>query len=304
MTSTAPSPAAAQHVALRSEWLQASDAYAWAALARNTLPVLLLLGIAPALRVASPVAPWLLAPALGLFLYRVSIVMHDCAHRTLFSSPRANDRVGRVLGALTGIDYHNFGRLHWLHHRVYGEAVDPQAFHYRELRTFTPARYALHLLRPLAGLNLRYVFPESALSPKNIRHAFANGDIVTLLCVQTAVLALVTGGGAFLELAALPFVSAATFGLFFSQLRGIAEHATLATPGGDHVTTHAPHWLDRLLLYDLHFNYHAEHHAHPQIPSCHLPAVHAAIPSESAARHGMLRTLVELSRALEARGRG
>ncbi|HZF29094.1 MAG TPA: fatty acid desaturase [Gammaproteobacteria bacterium] len=296
--------AAAETTALRPEWLQPSDAYAWAALARNTLPVFLLLGLAPALRVAWPLAPWLLTPVLGLFLYRVSIVMHDCGHRTLFRNPRGNDRVGRVLGALTGIDYHNFGRLHWRHHRVYGEAGDPQAFHYHELRALTPTRYVLHLLRPLAGLNLRYVLGESALSPKNLRHAFASGAIVTLLCVQAAVLVLVTGGGAFLELAALPFISAATFGLFFSQLRGIAEHATLETPEAGHVRTHAPHWLDRLLLYDLHFNYHFEHHAHPQIPSCHLPAVHAEMAPGTGVRHGMLRTLVELARVLEARVRG
>ena len=296
--------AATEHSELRPEWLRPSDAYAWAALARNTLPLLLLLALAPALRTAGPLAPWLLAPVLGLLLYRVSIVMHDCGHRTLFRNPRGNDRVGRALSALTGIDYHNFCRLHWQHHRVYGETADPQAFHYRELRSFTPARYALHLLRPLAGLNLRYVLGESALSPKNLRHAFASGDIVALLCVQAAVLVLVTGGGAFLELAALPFVSAATFGLFFSQLRGIAEHATLETPEAGHVRTHAPHWFDQLLLYDLHFNYHAEHHAHPQVPSCHLPEVHAAMPPGTTVPHGMLRTLAELARTLGRRSRG
>lgn len=296
--------AATNDTELRAEWLEPSDAYAWAAVARNTLPLFLLLALAPVLRAAAPAAPWLLTPLIGLLLYRVSIVMHDCGHRTLFSSPRGNDRMGRVLGALTGIDYHNFCRLHWRHHRIYGEAGDPQAFHYRALRSFTPARYVLHLLRPLAGLNLRYVVGESALSPKNLRHALASGDIVVLLCVQAAVLALVTGGGAFLELAALPFVSAATFGLFFSQLRGIAEHATLETPEPGYVRTHAPHWLDQLLLYDLHFNYHAEHHAHPQIPSCHLVAVHAALPPAAAIPHGMMRTLAELSRALGAPRRG
>ena len=295
---------AGEPVALRPEWLQPSDTYAWAAVARNVLPVLLLLGLAPALRVAGPVMPWLVTPLLGLFLYRVSIVMHDCGHRTLFRGARTNDRVGRVLGALTGVDYHSFVRLHWQHHRIYGDAGDPQAFHYRGLRNLTPTRYVLHLLRPLAGLNLRYVLGESALSPKTLRRAFASGDILTLLSVQAAVVFLVTGGGEFLALAALPFVSAATFGLFFSQLRGIAEHATLETPEAGHVQTHASHWADRLLLYDLHFNYHREHHTHPQIPSCHLRAVHAATGPGSAVRHGMLRTLVGLLRALGARDHG
>ena len=45
-----------------------------------------LLWIAPLLAQRNALAPWLLAPAIGLFLYRITVVMHDCTHHTLFES--------------------------------------------------------------------------------------------------------------------------------------------------------------------------------------------------------------------------
>jgi fatty acid desaturase len=90
----------------------------------------------------------------------------------------------------------------------------------------------------------------------------------------------------------LPFVSAATFGLFFSQLRGIAEHA--AEAGGamaGNVRSHAPHWLDRLLLYDLNFNYHREHHLYPHLPSRDLATLHTRMTGGAPAASNMLCTV-------------
>ena len=89
--------------------------------------------------------------------------------------------------------------------------------------------------------------------------AARSGELLPAAAIQLAILGVVTGGGTHPWLAVLPFASAATFGLFFSQLRGIAEHA--AEAGGamaGHVRSHAPHWLDRVLLYDLNFNYHRD----------------------------------------------
>jgi fatty acid desaturase len=252
--------------------------YGWRALGRNALPYLALLGLAPLLRSGSVWAPWLLAPALGLLIYRMTIVMHDCVHHSLFTSREVNLRVGRLLGAVTAIDFTCFTRQHLRHHRNYGRPGDPQGFHYLGLERMTRAGYTWHLLRPLLGYNLRFALPESFLNPRNLR--------LQAVCVQLAIAALVTAGGAYPELALLPFLSAATFGLFFSQLRGIAEHGLA---GSARVRSHAPNRLDRLLLYDLNFNYHAEHHRHPRHPSRDLPALAAR-----ALAPGMLRTVAGL----------
>ncbi len=88
-------------------------------------------------------------------------------------------------------------------------------------------------------------------------------------------LVIVTDGGRHLHLAFLPFASAATFGLFLSQIRGLAEHGSRnASDQAGYVRSHAARALEQLMLYDLHFNFHTAHHRWPQCPSRHLPLVH------------------------------
>jgi acyl-lipid omega-6 desaturase (Delta-12 desaturase) len=255
--------------------LQPSDRYgAWAVI-RNVLPLFALLMLTPMLAARSIAAAWSVAPLVGLFLYRVTIVMHDCIHGTLFRSSRVNDGISRLLGAVTGIDVRRFRAQHWRHHRTYGRAEDPQGFHYLGVERLSRRQFAWHVVKPLFGANLRYVLRESMLHPGNLRPALRRGDAVMFVSVQLAMMFVVTGGGSQLSLALLPFVSAATFGLFFSQVRGLAEHG----PSGDadqagFVRSHAARVLERIFLYDLHFNYHSAHHRWPQVPSCHLPLVH------------------------------
>ena len=291
-----------QDFVLKPEWLEPSDTYGWRATARNVLPLLALLSIAPALSHFNAFAPWLLTPAIGLFLYRITVVMHDCTHRTLFVSRTLNAKVGLLLGALSGVDFHAFCAQHWRHHRLYGRAGDPQGFHYLDLAKMTSGGMLLHLVKPLFGLKLRNVIGESLLAPGNLARAVRTGEIVRVALVQIVVLTIVTGAGRYPLLAILPFVSSATFGLFFSQLRGIAEHGQFDAGGEPIVRSHQPSWLDRVLLYDVNFNCHAEHHAHPQVPSCHLPAVHraAGVPATPKSMFATLHDFYEVRKASRA----
>jgi fatty acid desaturase len=219
--------------------------------------------------------------------------MHDCTHRTLFRSPRLNCQIGLLLGAITGIDFHSFSTQHWRHHRSYGQLDDPQRFHYAGLKAMTPAQLRWHFFKPLLGCNLLYTLDESVLAPHNVVRLLRSGEMLVVVVVQAVIFALATGGGRHPMLAAMPFLSAATFGLFFSQLRGIAEHGTIgAAVEAANVRSHTPNWTDRILLYDVNFNYHAEHHAHPHCPSYHLPALWkaSAVPG-AALRASMFGTL-------------
>ena len=276
--------------------LRPSDRYgAWAVI-RNVVPLFALLALAPIFATRSLAVAWVVAPIVGLFLYRVTIVMHDCIHRTLFRSRRVNDRVGRMLGAVTGIDVQRFRAQHWKHHRSFGRAEDPQGFHYFGVWRLSRAQFAWHLLKPLFGANLRYVLAESMLHPGNLRRTAWRGDPLLFAAMQLALALVVTGGGRYLSLVLLPFVSAATFGLFFSQLRGLAEHGpSRSAPPAGFVRSHAARTLERMFLYDLHFNYHSAHHRWPQVPSCHLPWIHERylapdIPLEPS----MLRTVTAI----------
>jgi fatty acid desaturase len=256
--------------------LQASNAYGAWAVARNVVPLFALLASAPLLADRSIVAAWSLAPLLGLCLYRVTIAMHDCTHDTLFATSRLNRRIGLCLAAITGIDFHRFKTQHWKHHRSYGREGDPQGFHYLGVQRFGRGRFVWHVLKPLLGANLRHALPESLLHPRNVLRSLRQGDALIAGAVQASMFVIVTGGARHPWLGLLPMISAATFGLFFSQIRGLAEHGPM-TPGaqGGLVRSHAARWLERIFLYDLHFNFHEAHHRWPQVPSRHLPRVHA-----------------------------
>ncbi len=242
---------------LRPEWAVPSNRAGWFAVIRNALPYFLLLALAPVLAKRSRIAPWLLSPSLGLVSYRITIVMHDCTHRSLFTSARLNGWMGRLLGAITGIDFESFKAQHWRHHQVYGRSSDPQGFHYAALHAMTPGQFRRHVFRPLLGFNLVYTSRESVLDPRHWRRLLGRGEMFLIVAVQAALLVVVTGAGRYWMLAVLPFASAVTFGLFFSQLRGIAEHGVADnTARTGYVRSHAPNWLDRILFYDLNFNYH------------------------------------------------
>lgn len=276
--------------------LQPSDRYGAYAVIRNVLPLFALLALAPILAARSIAAAWSLAPLVGLFLYRITIVMHDCVHRTLFRSPRLNDWIGSMLGAVTGIDLRRFRTLHSKHHRLYGHAEDPQGFHYLGVQRWGRAQFAWHLVKPLFGTNLRYVLRESMLYPGNFRRAVRRGDAVVFLSVQILMFFVVTGGERYLHLALLPFVSAATFGLFFSQLRGLAEHGSRSeVDQAGYVRSHSARALEQFVLYDLHFNYHSAHHRWPQCPSRHLPLVHERYLAEHVSLEpSMLSTVISI----------
>jgi fatty acid desaturase len=257
--------------------------YGWSAAARNLGGFVGLLVLTPALAGHSAWALTIMVPAIGLMMYRMTVVMHDCAHETLLPSPRLNRVVGTMLGAAAGISFSAFARLHRRHHRRAGLADDPQGPHYLGLRSSSRGKLLWHLLRPLVGYNL-LLFRRMAAGLADAADVPARQRVAEFVLVAGAQLgcaAIVSRGFQLWWLSPAPLLSAATVGLFLSQLRGFAEHVAL--PGVDpagFVRSHRPHPLDRILLYDVNFNFHREHHLYPQVPSCHLPAVAAALAAE------------------------
>lgn len=84
----------------------------------------------------------------GLFLVRVFILQHDCAHRALFRRPRTNDRVGALLGVLTLAPHGYWRSMHLRHHATSGDLDRRGA---GDIRTLTAKEYlALTPLRRFA----------------------------------------------------------------------------------------------------------------------------------------------------------
>jgi fatty acid desaturase len=257
--------------------------------------------------------PWFLLigmPLIGLAMYRLTIVMHDCVHGTLFASRRSNRIVGVAAGALAAVEFHAFARLHWQHHHALGRPDDPQGPDYLLPPEASRMAVLWHLLRPLLGCNLFKLgqVMAAASGPASRRwRAFA-----PVAVAQAAAAAVASGGFCYWWLMPVPALSAATFGLFLAQTRGFAEHAAMPgdSPEGC-VRSHATRLIDRIFLYDLNFNLHREHHLHPAVPSCHLPDLRRELAPEDAAgaalAAGTLATIVQriaAARPVTQRGGG
>lgn len=112
-------------------------------------------------------AAWLLiVPAAG-FVVRLFMIQHDCSHRALFRSARANDWVGRIIGIAT-LTPHDFWRYtHIQHHASSGNldrselgAIDTlTAAEYQALPRVQRLKYRLYR-NPLVilGLGPAYLF--------------------------------------------------------------------------------------------------------------------------------------------------
>jgi fatty acid desaturase len=270
-------PAAQQ---LTGTWVP-SARYAVVAIVRNVSIYLACLGSVPLLAILHPLAPLAATPFVGLAMYRLTIVMHDCSHGTLLKSPKANRFCGVLAGAMSGIEFHAFQRLHWKHHASVGQPDDPQGPDYLSL----PASIlgiACHLVRPLLGYNVFKIGQVIVELERAAPHRAAHWvRLAPVMVVQGCAAIIASDGFAFWWLSPLPIVSAATFGLLFAQLRGFAEHVAMSGQiATGSVRSHRKNKTDSFLLYDLNFNYHREHHLYPQVPSCYLPELHRRLVSQ------------------------
>jgi fatty acid desaturase len=202
--------------------------------------------------------------------------MHECAHNTLFSSSRKNKFWGNFCGYFLASDFLAYKRNHWIHHQIYGEPGDPQGNDYMGLKDKRFVGMIIFLLRPLIGWNIfkLIAFNKSKKTPKK-------SAIFVKRIAFTGLIQFVLGllSSNFLKHPLLFFlypIGAATFALFFAQLRGFIEHISphaIKNNNEKFVRTHLPNFFDNLFLYDLNFNYHVEHHLNPSIPACHLPTL-------------------------------
>ncbi len=69
-------------------------------------------------------SPWIIVavvPVAAGCLLRAFVLLHDCAHHSLFRSARLNDLVGPIIAAITGIAYRAWRADHLWHHRQQGK---------------------------------------------------------------------------------------------------------------------------------------------------------------------------------------
>ncbi len=303
---TAPEAASTARLEMLPAWSVPDPRYAWLHVITVFGSLVLLMAAAPWLWFyVSPFTVLVILPLLGASIYKLTIVLHDCSHFSLFAGKELNRKVGTICALLLGSDFETFRKAHWKHHKEYGNADDPQGRDYLGLQTSSRAHMLWHLVRPLFGYNLFKLasfqtasLTEKAPSPA-LPHAVGERaarashplsregggglgwgllPFAAMAAIQLALAFLATGFGQVWWLFPLYPVAAASFALFYSQTRGFCEHvAPVGHVGEAHVRSHLPNMFDKIFFYTLNFNYHVEHHYYPQIPSCHLPAIAAGL---------------------------
>jgi len=260
----------------------------------------------------------------------LGILMHDCAHRALFPSPAANDRIGQWLcAAPVFADLAVYRRYHMTHHRTTGTEADPDLPNYSGYPV-AKASFARKVLRDLSGLTglraaaalaalyacadpsaleLGYSYRRGEAAPdaapagtRSLRHLAWN--LRRVLVAQAAGIAVLWALGHPLAWLLWPAAWLTTY-MLFSRIRNAAEHGGLpGTRGTDpwlNTRSVRARWWERLTVAPNHVNWHFEHHLAPTVPAYRLGELHrllaaTALPRPLPVRNGYGDVLRELVR--------
>jgi fatty acid desaturase len=221
----------------------------------------------------------------------LAVLMHEAAHRSLFSDRRVNDFVGQWLCAYPiWSDLHAYRGYHLQHHAHTGTARDPDL---GLIAPFPITRASLRrkIWRDLSGQTgvkfARAAFRRTFLS---WRAPAARRAAVGMATTNGALLlGLALAGHA--ELYLLWVGAWLTTHTLVTRIRAIAEHAL--TPDADdplgNTRTTLAGWWERLLIAPNRVNYHLEHHLLMTVPHYRLPEMHRLL----AARGVLARACVE-----------
>jgi fatty acid desaturase/SAM-dependent methyltransferase len=278
-------------MALPAHYAVKSSLFGYFQVAIAFVPLILLqLGIG----VLSPLQAVLCAFTAAVVGYRMTIIIHDCSHGTLFLRRIENTIFGKLSAAIMFTNFSLFRRMHWIHHKHFRSKHDPQGSDYNGL---VPDRDKVlyHFVKPLFFLNLVEKFTifntqtHSGVADEELAHSHTinpksdvpdlYSSLVLIGMVQLAVLLLTTDMLTRWWGYPLYMVCLISIGLFLSRLRSYLEHGTIEAADADRqiARTHVSNVLERNILSAIYFNYHNEHHRWPQVPSYLLPKLHAQI---------------------------
>lgn len=202
-------------------------------------------------------------------------LMHEAAHRLLFSKKSINDFVGRwLIGYPSFTNTDAYRRVHMAHHReefgpnepdipLYANYPIGSASFRRKLVRDATGRTGFRLLRDqLAG----------ARSPVPV----VRWTLFKILFVQAAMLTASIVAGVWWVYPLFWLAPYLTVWRVINRLRSIAEHGGLMASSDRRVATHSvrQHWVARFFLVPFHIGWHLAHHVDAGVPFRNLPAYH------------------------------
>ena len=272
-----------------SVW-RAEDSRSWIQLLGTVLAYLGLVGGSYVAWGDSLLAGILLGTLAGLFLVRVFILQHDCAHRALFTRPRLNDRVGALLGVLTHAPHAYWRAMHLIHHatsgdldrRGFGDIQTLTAREFLELSPFARLRYrafrhplVLLGLGPIFQFLIRFRLPSQIETKRRVERRSIALTNLGILAIHLGF--LVFGDWArwmLLQLLVVQVSAGVGIWLFYVQhqverpywmRRSQWSYREAALRGSSHLLLPRPmEWLFGAI------NLHHVHHLDPQVPNYRL----------------------------------
>lgn len=234
----------------------------------------------------------------GVYAYKFSFIMHDCAHNSLFKSKKLCERLGHFIGLIVATEYNSYRKVHLLHHINLGnKKLDNDYDEYTFKEKF------VHLIKPLLFLRVfNFLKKNNRLVERDERN-YSNQVkwIIQFAAIQFIIISIISNLGTSIYKIFFYYIALSTVSLFLGRLRTTAEHGrSIKSEDKDKefTKTHYPNFVDRLFLYDANFNYHLEHHLFPQMSSFHYPKVFKKIKNEihddKTLGNGMLATIFNL----------
>ena len=212
--------------------------------------------------------------AMGPIHARFAILMHEAAHKLLFTSKKLNDLVGTWLLAYPAmVPISLYRRSHFAHHREEFGPDEPDIAFYSGYPG-RPRDLLRRLARDAAGISGWKNFKVLLLAT---RTAQGRKVAVPILSVQLVLFgALWAMTGAWWAYPAFWWLSWMTQWRVLNRLRAIAEHGGMTASKDRRVTTHnvRQHWLARLWFVPYNTGWHLAHHVDMGVPWRHLPAFH------------------------------
>ncbi len=239
----------------------------WAAGAGLTLAVHY--GVGPGWALLLLYVPGILLSAVAINAF--VLLLHEGMHHTLFPCSFCNRWVSVLLGMPVLMSFSAYQVMHLRHHTYLGDPRDPDD--YENYTSRPQLLWLMHFTRLLFGAFLYIVFiPVLALRHGSRSQRWRVIQEYALLAVVFGALAWTVPADLLLLTWLLPAVLVG----FMTNIRGFTQHG-IAVAADPFLAsrTMRPHPVVAFCL--LNENYHLEHHLFPEVPSYHLPELHALL---------------------------
>jgi fatty acid desaturase len=211
-------------------------------------------------------------------------LMHDCGHRMLFSSSRANAILGQWLCAYPIYsDQPRYAAGHQKHHAFAGTRKDPDLPNYQAY-PISRESFRRKVIRDLtAQTGWKAVRATWRRGKADLSKAPWNGNALAGHAIMNGLLfAVLLAFGEGLLFLMWPAAYLTAY-MLIARLRQVAEHGAVPDlfdldPRMNTRTT-LVRWWEKLFVAPFHLNYHLEHHIQSSVPCYNLPAFHRYLKS-------------------------